>query len=84
MPRRIELDLHLQTEDSARKILTSTLKNLPDDVTEIDVIHGYHGGSTLRDMVRRYNNSRIERKIIGMNPGVTTFIIRKPGSSRLH
>ena len=78
MPYFIEIDLHSQTVESARKIITNTLKNLPADVREINIIHGYHQGTALRNMIRNYSNSRIERKILGLNQGSTIFIIKKP------
>ena len=77
----LDLDIHNHTVESARKLITSTLKNLPPDVREVNIIHGYHQGTALRDMVRKYSrkysNSKIERKILGLNQGITTFIIRK-------
>ncbi len=73
MPYFIEIDLHSQTVESARKIITNTLKNLPADVREINIIHGYHQGTALRNMIRNYSNSRIERKILGLNQGSTIY-----------
>lgn len=77
MPYSIEIDLHGHTVDSAKALITNTLKTLPKDVREISVVHGYRGGTALRDMVRKYSNPKIERKILGLNQGVTIFIIRK-------
>ncbi len=76
MPYFIEIDLHNQTVESARKLITNTLNNLPSDVREVNVIHGYHQGTALRDMVRKYSNSKIERKILGLNQGSTIFVIK--------
>jgi DNA-nicking Smr family endonuclease len=70
-----EIDLHGQTVDSARKMLTAKLKGLPNDVRELRVIHGYHGGTSLQNFVRSYKNPRIERKILGLNSGETIFVI---------
>lgn len=77
MPYSIEIDLHGHTVDSARIMITNTLKTLPKDVREVTVIHGFHGGTALRDMVSKYSNSKIERKIFGLNQGVTIFVIRR-------
>ena len=77
MPHTITIDLHTQTAESARKLLTSRLKSLPKDVKEVVVVHGYHGGTVLRDMVRGYKNPKIERKIIGLNMGETIYIIKQ-------
>lgn len=75
MPYSLQIDLHGHTVESSRKLLTQSLKNLPSDVREVTVLHGFHGGTALRDMVRRYKNPRIERKILGLNQGETVFII---------
>lgn len=77
MPYSIEIDLHGQTVESARKMLTTTLKNLPADVREVNVVHGYHSGNALQNMVRNYKNAKIERKFLGLNQGSTTFMIKK-------
>ena len=75
MPYSIEIDLHGHTVESARSLITSTLKTLPKDVREVSVIHGYRGGTALRNMVSKYSNTKIERKILGLNQGVTIFVI---------
>lgn len=71
-----KIDLHGHTVESARKTLTAELKRLPADVRELTVIHGYHGGTALQSFVRTYKNSRIERKILGLNSGETIFILK--------
>ena len=72
-----ETDLHDLNLKQAREKLNKTLDNLPDDVGELTVIHGYRSGTALRDMVRKYKHPRIERKILGMNQGTTIFKIKK-------
>ncbi len=76
MSYSIELDLHGHTTESAKAKLNDTLKHLPKDVREIQVIHGYRGGTALRDTVRKYSHPKIERKILGLNQGITTLIIK--------
>ena len=73
----LDLDIHNHTVESARKLITNTLKNLSPDVRGLNIIHGYHQGTALRDMVRKFYHSKIERKILGLNQGTTTFIIKK-------
>lgn len=75
MPYSVEIDLHGHTVESAGKVLTQRLKQLPNDVREVTVLHGFDGGTALRDMVRRYKNPKIERKILGLNQGETIFVI---------
>lgn len=74
---RVEIDLHGHTVESATRLLTQRLKSLSKNVTEVAVLHGYNSGTALRDMVRRYKNPKIERKVIGLNQGETIFIIKK-------
>ena len=77
MAYNIEIDLHGQTTDSARRLLTQRLKSLPKDVREIHIIHGFHGGTSLQTLVRTYKNAKIERKILGLNQGTTIYIIKE-------
>ena len=45
---------------------------------EIEVIHGYTGGTALRDFVRReFTHPRIERKFLSLNQGITTLILKR-------
>lgn len=70
------IDLHGQTAESARRLLTSRLAQLSDDVREVTVIHGYHNGTKLLETVRHFKHYRIERKILGLNNGETVFEIK--------
>lgn len=41
------------------------------------MIHGYSGGTILRDMVRvSLKHPRIRSKMVGLNPGVTVLILK--------
>lgn len=71
------LDLHGMTYEQAKAELDTVMKKLPTDTRELTVIHGYHGGTVLRDLVRNYRNPKIERKLLSMNNGSTVFIIKK-------
>ena len=71
------IDLHNETRESGRKKLTAKLNSLPKGTQELVVIHGYHSGTVLRDMVRGFKHPKVERKILGMNQGETIFVIRK-------
>lgn len=73
----MSVDLHGLTREQARERLLYTMRSLPRDVRELTVIHGYRGGTALRDMVRRFSHPKIERKILGLNQGETIFIIKK-------
>ena len=71
------IDLHGMTCAQAKEELDRTLRSIPQDTRELTVVHGYHGGTTLRDLVRSYRHPKIERKMLSMNNGSTVFIIKK-------
>ncbi len=71
-----KIDLHGQTRESAKKLLDSSMKNLSPDVREVEVVHGFHQGTALMELVRKYKHPKIEKKILGMNQGSTIFIIK--------
>ena len=68
------IDLHGCTVDQARYELHNAFKYIDNTIWTIKVIHGYHGGTEIRDMVWRYKHPRIKKIIKGdINPGVTLF-----------
>lgn len=75
----IEFDIHGMTKVQAKTYLDNQLKSLKSSVYRVRVIHGYHGGTELRYMVReeyRYH-SKVIRIEQGMNPGETILILRE-------
>ena len=72
----ITIDLHKHTVYAAKQKLQLVVAVAPEETREIIVIHGYRRGTALRDMVRKdFNNARIARKYIALNPGVTSLIL---------
>ncbi|NLP25941.1 MAG: Smr/MutS family protein [Clostridiales bacterium] len=73
----LTVDLHGMTVTEARSELLRVLKSCPKHIKEIDVIHGYTKGQALQNLIRReFSHPKIERKIITMNNGSTTFILK--------
>ena len=73
-----EIDLHGMTVSDAKRELTLLLNRAGKDCHEIEVIHGYTGGTALRDFVRReFTHPRIERKFLSLNQGITTLILKR-------
>ncbi|MBR6242571.1 MAG: Smr/MutS family protein [Ruminococcus sp.] len=75
--KRISIDLHGYTADEARSQLMGLLKNCPPGVDEIEVIHGSNRGQAVMNMVRSLSHKKIERKILGLNSGITVLQLRK-------
>ncbi len=71
----VQIDLHGLTCSEAKLRLEQTLRSLPAGTKELTVIHGYHGGRQLADMVRRLRCKRVKRKILTGNPGETIFLL---------
>lgn len=77
MAYSVTIDLHGQTVESAKRLLTARLRSLPKDVREVVVVHGYHGGVALQNMVRGYRHFKVEKKLLGLNQGETVFLIKQ-------
>lgn len=75
-----EVDIHGMSVAGARSYLKKYINDLSKGVTEIDIIHGYNQGKELQKFVRKdFNHRKIEKKIVGFNNGVTTFLLKRWG-----
>ena len=74
-----ELDLHGMTVYQAEIAVDSALRRAKRGTYRIRLIHGYRGGTALRDMVRtRYrNHPRVLRIELGLNAGETELVLRE-------
>ena len=71
---RVEINIHGLTEQVAIKTLEKYIVACDKSVSEIVVVHGYHSGNVLKDMVRNSNklrSKRIRRRRVTMNQGET-------------
>lgn len=70
----VEIDIHGLTEQMAIKTLERFIVSCDKSISEIVVIHGYHSGNALKNMVRNPNklrSNRIRRRKLSMNQGET-------------
>lgn len=74
-----EIDIHGLGVYQAKICLNAELKRARGDVYRIRVIHGYHGGTALRELVRKEiaANPRVLRWEAGINPGETDLVLRE-------
>ena len=74
-----EIDIHRMTKVQAIAAIDAKLKQADKSVYSIRIVHGYHGGTVLRDAVRaRYaGHPKVKRVELGLNPGETTLILRE-------
>ncbi len=71
-----EIDIHGMTEHEAKKRIEQFIAAQPESEKQITIIHGYHGGTILKDLVRdrfKIRSKRIKRKRFTMNQGETIY-----------
>lgn len=75
----VELDLHGMTQIQAKAAVDAALRRAGGSVYRLRVIHGYRGGTQLRDMLRREygKHPKVKRLEVGLNPGATDLILRE-------
>ncbi len=79
-PGIMEIDVHGMTRYQAKVFIDSRLKRADLSVYRVRVIHGYRGGTELRDMVlKEYgrNHSKVLRVAYSLNPGETELVLRE-------
>ena len=74
-----ELDIHNMTRAQAMTAIDAKLRRAGSEVYRIRVIHGFHGGTVLRDLVRKHyvSHPKVKRIEIGMNQGETELVLRE-------
>ena len=73
-----ELDVHNMTRVQAQAAIDAKLRRAPAGVYRIRVIHGYHGGTVLKQLALSYkNHPKVIRVEQGLNQGSTDLILRE-------
>ena len=74
-----EVDLHGKNEYQARVTVDATLRRAKSGTYRIRCIHGHHGGTVLRDMIRREyaGHPQVIRLETGVGSGVTDLVLRE-------
>ena len=71
-----ELDLHGMTTVQAKVAVDAALRRCDKSVYRLRLIHGYHGGTALRDLCREYaGHPRVLRLVA--SPGSTDLVLRE-------
>ncbi len=77
----IEVDLHGLRVEEAIKKAESEVKKASSGVYIIRLIHGYHGGTRIRDAIEEEfsygRNEKVKRIKQGSNPGITELVLRE-------
>ena len=74
-----ELDIHNMNRTQAIAAIDAKLRRAGGEVYRLRIIHGYHGGTVLRDTVRKHykDHPKVRRIELGLNPGETDLILRE-------
>lgn len=75
----MEIDLHSMTLSQARIAVMGALRRATSADYRLKVIHGYRGGSAIREMLldEFARHPRVIRVEPSFNPGQTVFVLRE-------
>ena len=78
-PGILELDLHGMNTSQAKTAVDAALRRAKGGTYRLRLIHGYRGGTALRDMLRTAYRShpKVLRIELGLNPGETDLVLRE-------
>lgn len=72
----VTLDLHGKNTYQARAAIDAALRRAKAGTYRLRLIHGYHGGTALRDMIRAEYAARC-RRMVPINEGTTDLVLRE-------
>lgn len=77
----IEIDVHgMKVEEAIAKIV-NLVQKAGTSTYRIRVIHGYHGGTRIRNGIQEEfsygRETKVKRIVGGQNPGITELVLRE-------
>ncbi|MBR1708948.1 MAG: Smr/MutS family protein [Clostridia bacterium] len=74
----VRIDLHGLLQEEAIRVIDRELDRASNGTYQIQLIHGYHRGTNLRNMIYQWYryDSRVKRIQPGDNPGITILVLR--------
>ena len=75
----VKIDLHGLTQDEAVKVIDKAIASAGPSTYHLQLIHGYHRGTSLRTMIQdlyRYD-PKVKRIMPGDNPGITVLVLKE-------
>lgn len=77
----VELDVHGMNGEQAKAAIEKKICGAGSAVYRIRVIHGFHGGTRLRAMIREEfgygREPKVKRIEMGNNQGITELVLRE-------
>ena len=75
----VKIDLHGMTQDQAVKAIDKAIASAGPATYQLQLIHGYNRGTSLRSMIQdwyRYDPN-VKRIMPGDNPGITVLVLKE-------
>ena len=72
----VTLDLHGKNTHQAKVAIDAALRRANSGTYRLRLIHGCHGGTALRDMIRAEYAARC-RRMVPINEGTTDLVLRE-------
>lgn len=74
----VELDLHGMNTYQAQITIDAALRRAGGGTYRLRLIHGYHGGTAIRDMLwTTYTHRGDVRRLVSVNEGTTDLVLRE-------
>ena len=75
----VTIDLHGLRQDEAIKVIDRAIASAGSATYQLQLIHGYHRGTSLRSMIQDWysQDPRVKRIIPGDNPGITVLVMKE-------
>lgn len=71
------VDLHNQTKEDARVNLVYAIESADFDIKCLVIIHGYHGGTIIKNLVRKEFKHTMVTNKINLDAGRTIFMLKR-------
>ena len=71
------VDLHNLTKEDAKIELINAISSVDSDIDCLVVIHGYHGGTIIKNLVRKEFKSEFVTEKVNLDAGRTIFLLKK-------
>jgi DNA-nicking Smr family endonuclease len=72
----VELDLHHMTKEDAKAELVYALGRVDADIKCLVVVHGYHGGTIIKNLVRKEFSHPMIKEKVNLDAARTIYILK--------
>ena len=70
------VDLHNMTKEDAKANLIYAINSVDADIKCLVIVHGYHGGTIIKNLVRKEFQSPLVQQKINLDAGRTIYVFK--------